>query len=203
VDDEPDALEMLRQWLRFSDYVVDTCPDSEQALVVFQERRPDAVLLDLHMPRTDGMQLFSVMHRRDPSVAVIIVTADADEEIARILLSCGAFDYVRKPVDLDYLTTALTAATGGGGLAPASTVRQQSYGALRAVRGLDPASPVRIGLEGFARLAVRDAIADREARAEAALDDLRRVAAEMAAASTPSALDAQIVLAALDRLAAR
>ena len=84
---------MLSTWLRLHSYSVDTCPDSAQALVVFETKPPDAVLLDLHMPRIAGTEIFAVMHRAQPKMPIIIVTGDDDAELGRILLDCGAFDY--------------------------------------------------------------------------------------------------------------
>src|SRR5438477_12212687 len=91
VDDDPEALELLSTFLRVHSYSVDTCPDSAQALVVFEARPPDAVLLDLHMPRIDGTEIFALMHRAEPTIPIIIVTGDDDAELGRILLDCGAF----------------------------------------------------------------------------------------------------------------
>ena len=182
VDDDPEALEMLSTWLRIHNYSVDTCPDSAQALVVFEARLPDAVLLDLHMPRVDGTEIFSLMHRSQPTIPVIIVTGDGDEDLGRILLDCGAFDYVLKPVDLDYLGTALAAATARvwePGADNRLSIRDLSYAVLREIRRSDPHWPPRERLESLAFSAVRNALGGQPVKALDALLELRTVVAEM------------------------
>jgi len=182
VDDDPEALEMLSTWLRLQHYSVDTCPDSAQALVVFEARLPDAVLLDLHMPRVSGMEIFSLMHRTRPNIPVIIVTGDDDAELGRILLDCGAFDYALKPVDLGYLGTALAVATARGwerNVDEGRPIRDLSYAVLRAVRRADPHWPAREQLEGLAFAAVRNALAEHRTKALDALLELRMVVQTM------------------------
>ena len=181
VDDDPEALEMLSTWLRVHSYSVDTCPDSAQALVVFEARPPDAVLLDLHMPRVDGTEIFALMHRSEPTIPIIIVTGDDDAELGRILLDCGAFDYALKPVDLDYLGAALAVATARAwepSARDARPIRSVSYAVLRAIRRTDPLWPIRERLEALAYPAVRSAISEHPVRALDALLELRTVVAE-------------------------
>jgi DNA-binding response OmpR family regulator len=183
VDDDPEALEMLSTWLRIHSYSVDTCPDSAQALVVFEARPPDAVLLDLHMPRIAGTEVFALMHRAEPTIPIIIVTGDDDVELGRILLDCGAFDYALKPLDLDYLGTALAAATARVWEPSTSTarpIRGLSYVVLRAIRRCDPHWPMRERLEALAFSAVRSAISEQPARALNALLELRTLLVEIA-----------------------
>jgi DNA-binding response OmpR family regulator len=181
VDDDPEALEMLSTWLRLHHYSVDTCPDSAQALVVFEVRLPDAVLLDLHMPLVDGTEIFSLMHRSQPEVPIIIVTGDDDADLGRIILDCGAFDYVLKPVDLDYLGTALAAATARvwePSTDDGQSIRDLSYAVLRAIRRSDPQWPARERLESLAFSAVRNALGGQPVKALDALLELRTVVAE-------------------------
>jgi DNA-binding response OmpR family regulator len=181
VDDDPEALEMLSTWLRIHNYSVDTCPDSAQALVVFEARLPDAVLLDLHMPRVDGTEIFSLMHRSQPMIPIIIVTGDDDADLGRIMLDCGAFDYVLKPVDLDYLGTALAVATARAwepSTDDGPSIRDLSYAVLREIRRSDPPWPLRERLESLAFSAVRNALSGQPVKALDALLELRTVVTE-------------------------
>jgi DNA-binding response OmpR family regulator len=192
VDDDPEALEMLSTWLRIHHYSVDTCPDSAQALVVFEARLPDAVLLDLHMPRIDGTEIFSLMHRSQPTIPVIIVTGYGDADLGRILLDCGAFDYVLKPVDLDYLGTALAAATARVWEPSADnrlSIRDLSYAVLREIRWSDPHWPPRERLESLAFSAVRNALGGQPVKALDALLELRTVVAEMTSPDQAATLE--------------
>jgi DNA-binding NtrC family response regulator len=61
------------------------------------------VLLDIQMPGVDGIEALAVIRRVAPLVKVIMVSGITDVEVARRALAFGAFDFVGKPVDLDYL----------------------------------------------------------------------------------------------------
>ena len=80
------------------------------ALARFPEFRPDIVLLDLAMPRMPGVVVLERLRQLDPRLPVIMVTANADVELAKRTLALGAFDYIMKPFELDHLATVLEAA---------------------------------------------------------------------------------------------
>jgi DNA-binding NarL/FixJ family response regulator len=65
------------------------------------------VLLDISMPGLSGISALPQLRARDPKLGVIMVTGDGDENIARRTLALGAFDYVTKPVDFDYLRRSI------------------------------------------------------------------------------------------------
>jgi DNA-binding response OmpR family regulator len=81
----------------------DVALDGEQALEMLQEEVPDVMVLDLRMPGIDGMEVLRLVRKQYPQLEVIIMTghgSDKDEAEARRL---GAFDYLRKPVDINNL----------------------------------------------------------------------------------------------------
>jgi DNA-binding response OmpR family regulator len=114
VDDESDARNILTTYLSWRGYRADAVPDGMSALHTVIQDPPDAILLDIHMPGTSGLDTLRRLHALDPAVPVIMVSATNDGELAKDALALGAFDYVAKPVDLDYLCqcveTALVAA---------------------------------------------------------------------------------------------
>ena len=73
-------------------------------------QRYEVVLLDIKMPGMDGMELQEHIHRIDPQVAVIMITAFASVDTAVRALKQGAFDYVTKPIDPDELSHLVAAA---------------------------------------------------------------------------------------------
>ena len=99
VDDEPDAIELIRFNLKASGYEVLTAEDGEEALAKARKFSPDMILLDLMLPEIDGLEVCKIL-RRDPATAslpIIMLTAKASE-IDRVLgLEFGADDYVTKP----------------------------------------------------------------------------------------------------------
>lgn len=110
VDDEEDVAEMLTEVVESFGHRALMVIEAERALQVAREFLPHVVLLDLNMPNIDGGTMLERLRASSPSLAVIMVTANADEEQAKALLASGAFDYVTKPVDFAYLRLAIAAA---------------------------------------------------------------------------------------------
>jgi DNA-binding response OmpR family regulator len=97
VDDEPMVREVLARYLERDGFGVVTADDGEQALERFDEHRPDLVLLDLMLPRIDGLEVFRRM-RAVGDVPVIMITARGQETDRIVGLDMGADDYVAKPL---------------------------------------------------------------------------------------------------------
>jgi len=98
VDDEPDAREVLSEALQ-PDYEILAAEDGEAAVEVARAERPDVVLMDLSMPRLDGLQALERL-RSDPSTAdipVIFVSGQGDDAVKVRSLDLGAVDYLQKP----------------------------------------------------------------------------------------------------------
>ena len=72
-----------------------------------REDRPHLVLLDITLPDRSGLDVLREAKEFDSRVGIIMVTGVHDEEIGRQALQAGAFDYITKPLDLQYLEQAL------------------------------------------------------------------------------------------------
>ncbi len=96
VDDEPMVREVLARYLEKEGFRVETAEDGEQALAAYAASTPDLVLLDLMLPKIDGLEVFRRMRER-ASTAVIMLTAKGDETDKVVGLELGADDYVTKP----------------------------------------------------------------------------------------------------------
>jgi len=107
VDDEPAAVELLVEFLSSKGYEVLTATNGEEALQRIKEDRPHLVLLDIRMPKMDGMEVLRRIREIDPEMGVIMVTAVNEEDVGRKALEMGAFDYIVKPLDLKYLERSL------------------------------------------------------------------------------------------------
>src|SRR5574341_1244763 len=106
-DDEPDAVELLQEFLMAKGYEVITASDGEEALRKVKEDRPHLILLDVRMPKMNGMEVLRRVREIDQEVGVIMVTAVNEEETGREALKMGAFDYITKPLDFKYLERSL------------------------------------------------------------------------------------------------
>jgi DNA-binding NtrC family response regulator len=103
VDDEEDFVRTMAERMEMREVGSDVALDGEQALEMLQEEVPDVMVLDLRMPGIDGMEVLRRVKKQYPQMEVIIMTghgSDKDEAEARRL---GAFDYLRKPVDINHL----------------------------------------------------------------------------------------------------
>jgi DNA-binding response OmpR family regulator len=96
VDDEPPIIDVLSYNLRRANYEVVVARDGEQALVQARQAQPDLIILDLMLPRLNGLEVCRTL-RRERDVPIIMLTA-LDAEVDRVVgLELGADDYVVKP----------------------------------------------------------------------------------------------------------
>jgi DNA-binding NtrC family response regulator len=102
VDDEPLILEVLTEHFK-TDYDVETALNGADALGAILRARPDVVMLDINMPRMNGVEVLKDIKRIDESIAVLMVTANEQVAMAAEALRHGAFGYVPKPFDFRYL----------------------------------------------------------------------------------------------------
>ncbi|HET7436042.1 MAG TPA: response regulator transcription factor, partial [Thermoanaerobaculia bacterium] len=96
VDDEPRIAEIATDYLRLAGFDVIVAGDGVRALDLVRERRPALIVLDLGLPRLDGMDVARVI-RRDSDVPIIMLTARVEEDDRLDGLEAGADDYVTKP----------------------------------------------------------------------------------------------------------
>ena len=107
IDDEPQVVDLLRDFLEEQGYSVMSAVNGRDALVLASLTRPDAVLLDIRMPDMQGPDVLREMLRMDESIRVVMVSGTDDENLARDLLKAGAFDYVQKPFMFEHLETVV------------------------------------------------------------------------------------------------
>ncbi len=107
VDDDPNTVGLLEEFLRAKGYEVLTAGDGVEALRKVTEERPQVILLDIKMPEMDGLEVLRRLREIDKEVGVIMITVMDEQEIGREAMALGAFDYILKPLDLDYLERSL------------------------------------------------------------------------------------------------
>lgn len=96
VDDEPEILEISRDYLKAAGFDVVTAPDGIQGLAATRREKPDLIVLDLMMPGMDGLDLCRAV-RRESNVPIIMLTARVEETDKLVGLEIGADDYITKP----------------------------------------------------------------------------------------------------------
>ena len=109
VDDESAVREAIERALRLDGYEVAVAGDGREALETLEERAPDAVVLDVLMPRIDGLELCRRLRGRGDRTPVLMLTA-RDAVADRVAgLDAGADDYLVKPFALEELLARLRA----------------------------------------------------------------------------------------------
>lgn len=112
IDDEQSFGELLKLNLEsvrdhHVTYVGLLATSGAAGLQMVQQHRPDLVLLDMMMPDMGGLEVLQRIKQLAPELPVAMVTAVWDEREGKRCFDAGAYEYITKPVDFDYLHTAL------------------------------------------------------------------------------------------------
>nr|WP_242521727.1 sigma 54-interacting transcriptional regulator [Motiliproteus sp. SC1-56] len=126
VDDDASLLRLLSIRLRSAGYQVQTASCAEQALAQVGVSRPSVVITDLRMEGIDGMALFNELHRQDPALPVIVLTAHGTIPDAVQATQRGLFGYLTKPFEDQALLALLARAVAmpGSMAEPAAPVTE-------------------------------------------------------------------------------
>ncbi len=103
VDDEPDVLEIAVHFLKGKGFAVARATNGEEALRLAAANTPEVVLLDIAMPRMDGITALKELKASHPATEVIMITAHDEVNTAITCLQAGAYGYLVKPLDLNQL----------------------------------------------------------------------------------------------------
>jgi DNA-binding response OmpR family regulator len=123
VDDEPEIVRLVRDYLEHSGFAVVTAGDGPSALRAARMQRPDLVVLDLGLPGIDGLDVTRAL-RHDGSVPIVMLTARGEESDKLVGLELGADDYLTKPFSPKELVARVRAVLrrGDAAASPASIV---------------------------------------------------------------------------------
>ena len=134
IDDDSNILMSVSLSLRAEGWEVETFTDSEKGLIALQRNKPDIAILDIKMPRLDGMQVLQQL-RNFSDLPVIFLTSKDDELDEAIGLRMGADDYITKPFSQKLLIERIRAVLRRGSLKDSN---QSSQLIKRGNLSLDP-----------------------------------------------------------------
>ncbi len=120
VEDETRIASLVRDYLEHAGFAVLTAGDGAGGLALARARRPDAIVLDLGLPKIDGLDVIRIL-RADSSVPIVVLTARGDETDRIIGLELGADDYVVKPFSPKELVARVRAVLRRAEARPASS----------------------------------------------------------------------------------
>lgn len=106
VDDEPSIRDSLSLLLK-GNFEVQVAENGAEALKLVENSRPDLILLDVIMPKLDGVQTLRELRSRQIQVPVVMLTATTTVRTAVEAMKCGAVDYLNKPFDIEQLTALI------------------------------------------------------------------------------------------------
>lgn len=107
VDDEMEICSFLKEFLEEKNYTVDVAYDGLKAINKIKEFKPHIVLLDVKMPGINGIITLRKIKKIDPTIVAIMISAVYYEDLAKKALKLGAYDYILKPFELNYLENTL------------------------------------------------------------------------------------------------
>lgn len=107
VDDEEDLRNLLGQILTTEGYDIVTAPDGEEAIRLLDRERFDATLLDILMPKRNGMAVLKHIQKNHPSTKAIMLTGYANLEYSMEARKHGAVEFISKPYKLETVLSAL------------------------------------------------------------------------------------------------
>lgn len=129
VEDETSIRETMAEFLAEEGFEILQAADGLEALEVFSENQPDLIILDLMLPKLDGLEVCKAI-RQKSNVPIIMVTA-RDEEIDKLLgLELGADDYITKPFSLREMKARIKAVLRRTGFQGSTEEHKISFGAL-------------------------------------------------------------------------
>ncbi len=103
VDDDVDIVRIVTKMLAQEDYQVFTSVSGEEALEKVQKEKPDILLLDIMMPRMNGLEVLRRVKEIDPAITIIMITAFGDIDSYLDAMESGAFEYINKPFESEEL----------------------------------------------------------------------------------------------------
>jgi len=103
VDDERTLARAIKAYLEEAGYQAEVADDAAAALRLLSSLRPDVVFTDVRLPGMNGIELLGRIREFDPNIPVIVMTAHGTIEGAVEAVKLGAFDYLKKPLDLEEL----------------------------------------------------------------------------------------------------
>jgi DNA-binding NtrC family response regulator len=107
IDDDVRGLDLLVAVLEEKGYEVISGDNSRIGLILCHERSPDAVVLDLDMPRIDGLSLLRQLRILHPTIPVVVFGGHSPQEVEEETLKQGATAFIQKAFSLDLLGSAL------------------------------------------------------------------------------------------------
>ncbi len=107
IDDDDLVCKSLEKVIKRFGYEVEVCMEADKTFKKVEETNPDIILLDIYLKQTSGLDVLKELQMKYPYIPVIMITAFADVNIAVKAMKLGAFDFLLKPIEIEYLQLIL------------------------------------------------------------------------------------------------
>lgn len=138
-DDEKSIRKTLREILEYESYKVEEATDGAQALAMLTDGDYDCALLDIKMPKMDGMEVLEKIKATDCDTPIIMISGHGTVENAVEATKKGAYDFIQKPPDLNRLLVTVRNALEKANLVTETKVLKRKVGKTREIIGESPA----------------------------------------------------------------
>ena len=128
IDDEPDICELFEQVLGAEGYTVFSAHNGLEGVAHNTEKNPDVIILDLKMPKMDGIETLKAIRKTDPAVRVIILTGYGSAGTIRDALDLNVYEYISKPFENETIRRVVGEALADSGEGTADDRRRTSEG---------------------------------------------------------------------------
>jgi FixJ family two-component response regulator len=112
IDDEKSILDSLSSILEDEGFTVLKAMDGKEGLAIFEEEKPDIVLLDVWMPELDGIQVLKRIKKKDKNAIVIVISGHGTISTAVEAVKVGAYDFLEKPLSIEKVLEVVSRGLG-------------------------------------------------------------------------------------------
>ncbi|MEO1515321.1 MAG: sigma-54 dependent transcriptional regulator [Bacteroidota bacterium] len=157
VDDEPSIRKTLREILEFEKYDVDEAADGLDCLVKLKQTKYDVVIMDIKMPKMDGMEALERVQLIVPDTPVVMISGHANIDTAVDAVKKGAFDFISKPPDLNRMLITVRNAMDKSNLITETKVLKRKVSKHKAQQIIGESVPISKIKETIDRVAPTEA----------------------------------------------
>ena len=157
VDDDRSIRKTLRNILEYEKYEVDESPDGLDCIVKLKQQDFDLIILDIKMPKMDGMEALERIQTLKPEIPVIMISGHGTIDTAVEAVKNGAFDFIQKPPDLNRLLITLRNAMDKSSLIDEKRVLQKKISSNKTIEIVGKSDCIKMVTETIERVAPTEA----------------------------------------------
>lgn len=157
VDDDRSIRKTLRNILEYEKYEVEESPDGLDCIVKVKQQDFDLIILDIKMPKMDGMEALERIQTLKPEIPVIMISGHGTIDTAVEAVKNGAFDFIQKPPDLNRLLITLRNAMDKSSLIVEKKVLQKKISSKKTIEIIGKSKSIKMVTDTIERVAPTEA----------------------------------------------